>query len=185
MCVQYNTCWICILCVHTSCLWNDVRRQRNWEKGMWRQGKKKASANLDPATDKLSLVCKFMCSMFLCCGCMYGGCTSMFWAQFWLFEATSIYTHFCRTLPAAQDVHKWPKNLPRCSIARENGALTRSTYYYEEFTEESKSGFRFTQFHSVSEIRFGKHATVVMANQIAPFRSHAHRLNACDQGNTG
>ena len=86
--------------------------------------------------------------------------------------------------------HKWPKkktkknNLPQHWLAHENDVLTRSTYYYAEFTEESKSGFRFAQFHSASELRLGKHDMVVSANQITPFRSCVHSLNACDQGST-
>ena len=87
-----------------------------------------------------------------------------------------------RTVPAYQRIVQDTINGQKTYRDAESRARTRSTYYYEEFTEESKSGFRFT--HSVSEIQLGKHDTVVTANQIVPFRSHAHRLNACDQGNT-
>ena len=66
------------------------------------------------------------------------------------------------------------------TCVRERG--TRSTYYVE-FTEESKSGFRFAQFHSVSKIRLVKHNTVVSANQIAPFRSRAHNKLRVANGN--
>ena len=57
--------------------------------------------------------------------------------------------------------HKWPKYLQQRQIACENGAPGCCTYYYAEFTVDSKSDFRFVEIHSVSELQLGMQDTVV------------------------